>query len=78
MRQRETERWTTVPKLSNLTDELNSEWQSKYMVSSLGKIRSNKSKRILKPTINKKGYHLLATKRKIDNDLNINVQEKVF
>ena len=48
MRQRETEHWTTVPKLPNLTDELNSEWQSKYMVSSLGKIRSNKSKRILK------------------------------
>ena len=57
MRQRQTERWTIVPKLPNLTDELNSEWQNKYMVSSLGKIHSHKSGKILKPTINKKGYH---------------------
>ena len=79
MRQRETERWTIVPKLPNLTDELNSEWQNKYMVSTLGKIRSNKSRKILKPTVNKKGYHLLATKLggrtgKLGNGKNLTVR----
>ena len=29
MRQRQTEEWVAVPRLNNLTDELNDEWQSK-------------------------------------------------
>ena len=62
MRKRETEEWVVVPRLNNLTDELNDEWQSKYMVSSLGNIYSNGSKKKLKPSINKAGYHLLSTK----------------
>ena len=73
------EEWKPVPKLDNLTEEQNAEWQSKYMVSSLGKIRSNKSKRVLKPTVNKKGYHLLATKLggrtgKLGNGKNLTVR----
>jgi len=62
MRQRETEKWVAVPRLNNLTEELNDEWQNKYMVSSLGNIYSNVSNKKLRPSINKKGYHLLSTK----------------
>lgn len=58
------EEWKPVPKLDNLTEEQNAEWQSKYMVSNLGRIKSNTRQHnvYLKPSIHKKGYHLLATK----------------
>ena len=54
--------WGEVPALTNLTESLNREWTSKYLISNYGRVWSTRSKRILKPSTLTTGYHVLATK----------------
>lgn len=56
------EEWKEMPRLTQLTDEQNDEWQAKYMVSNFGNVWSNKTKKALKPSPHRQGYHLLSTK----------------
>ena len=58
------ETWKPVPDLLHkLTPEQNAEWVSKYLVSSLGRIKSVKNKdKILIPSKLKTGYLVLSTK----------------
>ena len=58
------ETWKPVPDLLHkLTPEQNSEWVSRFEVSSLGRIKSVKNKdKILVPSKLQKGYLVLSTK----------------
>lgn len=69
--------WKPMPRLDKLTDEQNDNWTKRFMISNMGRVWSNYSKRYSKFSTHAQGYKLLSTKIGRSKNLCVRVHRMV-